>query len=81
MGHELVHVGQFAALAGQPYSLLEDLVFMEMLDYHAYSWQHRAGGLSLNNFTTEEKVFWSMKFQDLFYKTHYLNFPMVAFHV
>ncbi len=51
MGHELVHVSQFASLAGQSSSILSQPGFIDLLEYHAYSYQHFIGGLKLNSFT------------------------------
>ena len=44
MGHELVHVSQFAALAGQPLSLLQEPYFLDMLEMHAYLYGNSIGG-------------------------------------
>lgn len=53
MGHEFVHVSQFAALAGQSTSLLSQPGFIDLLEFHAYSYQHSLGGLQLNSFTPD----------------------------
>ena len=44
MGHELVHVSQYAALAGQSSTLLQQPFFLAMLDMHAYLYSNSIGG-------------------------------------
>ena len=54
LGHELVHVSQIAALAGKPASLWGEL-FINMLDYYAYSYSNSIGG----NYHDYLKLDWS----------------------
>jgi len=52
MGHEFVHVNQFAALAGYSYSLLNNKGFVEVIELQAYNYQNRfieSQGSSFNN--------------------------------
>ncbi|HOK36256.1 MAG TPA: hypothetical protein PK642_02590 [Paludibacteraceae bacterium] len=73
MGHEFVHVSQFAALAGQRASILTQ-DFIDMLDFHAYSYQNSIGGLQLNSYTREEILHWSTTYSQ-FNSMNYINFP------
>jgi hypothetical protein len=57
MGHEFVHVSQYAALAGSLRTIITP-DFIDMLDYHAYSYQNILGGLKYNSFTGEEIIRW-----------------------
>jgi RHS repeat-associated protein len=43
MGHEFVHVSQYAALAGAS-RYIYTKAFDDMMEYHAYSWQDSVGG-------------------------------------
>jgi hypothetical protein len=45
MGHELVHVSQFAALIGKPLNLLNKPSFIKMLDYYADIYVNSIGGI------------------------------------
>ncbi len=78
MGHEFVHVSQFAALASQQYSLLTP-DFLDMLDFHAYSYQNSIGGLQLNSYTKEELLRWSSLYPQ-FSDMNYINFPWTSNH-
>ena len=73
MGHEFIHVSQFAALAGQSSSILTP-DFLDMLDFHAYSYQNLLGGLKLNSYTREEILRWSTAYSQ-FNSMNYINFP------
>lgn len=72
MGHEFIHVSQFAALAGQSSSILTP-DFLDMLDFHAYSCQNLLGGLKLNSYTREEILRWSTTYSQ-FNSMNYINF-------
>ena len=80
MGHEFVHVSQFAALAlaGETRSLLTQ-DFLNMLDFHAYSYQNSLGGTSLNSFTRSEILNWSNKITQ-FNSMGYSNFSWTFNH-
>ncbi len=78
MGHELVHVSQFAALAGQ-HSRIITPDFLDMLDFHAYSYQNSIGGLQLNSYTKEELLRWSSLYPQ-FSDMNYINFPWTSNH-
>ena len=78
MGHEFVHVSQFAALAGQPASILTP-DFISMLEFHAYSYQNSLGGLQLSSFTRENIIRWSTTYNQ-FNAMNYLSFPWTFNH-
>jgi len=78
MGHELVHVSQFAALAGHSRTILTQ-DFYDMLDFHAYSYQNSIGGLQLNSFTRDEILRWSTAYPQ-FTAMGYVNFPWTFKH-
>lgn len=50
MGHELVHVSQYAALAGELEMKFNTELFTDLLEFHAYSYESILGGKSLNSF-------------------------------
>ncbi len=79
MGHELVHVSQFAALADQPATLVRNPDFLDVLDFHAYSYQHSLGGLQLNSYTRAEILHWSTTYSH-FNSMNYINFPWTLNH-
>ncbi len=78
LGHEFVHVSQFAALAGQSSSILTP-DFLDMLDFHAYSYQNSIGGLQFNSFTREDILRWSTSYSQ-FSSMNYINFPWTSNH-
>lgn len=74
MGHEFVHVSQVAALAGQSTSLLSQPGFIDLLDFHAYSYQHSLGGLQLNSFTRDVVRGLATQYPTYFNTLGYTNF-------
>ena len=78
MGHEFIHVSQFAALAGQSASILTP-DFITMLEFHAYSYQNSLGGVQFNSFTRDEIIRWSTAYPQ-FNSMGYLNFPWTFNH-
>ena len=72
MGHEFIHVSQYAALAGLPASI-RTTDFISMLEYHAYSYEHSLGGVQLNSFTRDELIRWSSQYPQ-FNNMGYMNF-------
>ncbi|MBU1014060.1 MAG: hypothetical protein KKG99_13760 [Bacteroidetes bacterium] len=78
MGHEFVHVSQFAALAGQSRTLLTQ-DFLDMLDFHAYSYQNSLGGLQLNSFTRDQIINWGTIYPQ-FNSMNYTNFHWTFNH-
>jgi hypothetical protein len=75
MGHEFVHVSQFASLAGTSVNLINQPLFGEMLEYHAYSYQNSIGGGSgMNSFKSSMKDMMTI-YKDYFMKLHYMKFP------
>jgi hypothetical protein len=79
MGHELVHVSQFAALAGQQISLILNSDFISMLEFHAYSYQNSLGGLQYNSFTRDDIIKWSVTYSQ-FNSMNYTNFSWTFNH-
>jgi len=82
MGHELVHVSQFASLAGQQSSLLQQSFiyndeifnFGNLMDYHAYSYQNAIGGTTLNAFPRGLVNALQTQFPSYFNSMNYTNF-------
>jgi len=74
MGHELVHVSQYAALAGQSTSLISKPGFIDLLEFHAYSYQHSLGGLQLNSFTPDVVRSLAAQYPTYFRTLSYVNF-------
>lgn len=70
MGHEFVHVSQYSVLAGLSHKLT--IEFVDMLEFHAYSFQNSLGGSSLNSFDNIRSI--ATKYGDLFNKLGYINF-------
>lgn len=56
MGHELVHVSQYKALAGIEYSINEKEDFNSLLDYYAYEFQHQIDGMFITPDETEDDI-------------------------
>ncbi|WP_293734171.1 RHS repeat-associated core domain-containing protein [uncultured Parabacteroides sp.] len=50
MGHEFVHVSQYAALAGEVAKTFENKLFGSLIEFHAYSYESILGGKVLNSF-------------------------------
>lgn len=78
MGHEFVHVSQFAALAGQSASILTP-DFISMLEFHAYGYQNSLGGLQLSSFTRDDVTRWATTYSQ-FNAMNYINFPWTFNH-
>ncbi len=74
MGHEFVHVSQFAALAGQSTRLLYQPGFIDLLEFHAYSYQHSLGDLQLNSFTPDVVRGLVTQYPTYFNTLSYMNF-------
>ena len=74
IGHEFVHVSQFAALAGQSTKLLFQPGFIDLLEFHAYSYQHSLGGLQLNSFTPDVVRGLATQYPTYFNTLGYTNF-------
>ena len=79
MGHELLHVSQYAALAGLPRDILDFSISGEtfkdfFLEYHAYSFEYSIGGKQLNSFSANiVKEFYLAK-PDIAPMMNYSNF-------
>ena len=74
MGHEFVHVSQYSVLAGLSHKLTVD--FVDMLEFHAYSFQNSLGGKSFNAFDNIRSV--ASKYGDLFKRLSYVNFSWTS---
>jgi hypothetical protein len=76
MGHEFVHVSQFAYLGsiGAASSILKQPGFIDMLEFHAYSYQHLLGGTHLSSFTPDMVRTLSTQYPNYFNALGYLNF-------
>lgn len=80
MGHEFIHVSQYAALAGQSSSLLRSTGFKDMLDFYAYSYEATLGGSNLSSFTREEISMWVKTYPQQFQAMSSLKFPWTSNH-
>ena len=78
MGHEFVHVSQFAALAGQASSLLTQPGFMDLLEFHAYSFSNGLGGGKLSSFTRDMVISFMTKYPSYFNSLSYISFPWTS---
>ena len=78
MGHEFIHVSQFAALAGQSSGILTR-DFMSMLDFHAYSYGASLGASNLSSFTRDEILMWA-KMYPQFQTMGFASFPWTSNH-
>ncbi|MDD3742644.1 MAG: SpvB/TcaC N-terminal domain-containing protein [Lentimicrobiaceae bacterium] len=83
MGHELVHVSQYAALAGQPTSILrQSFVYNgqtvrfnhDLMEFHAYSYQNSLGGTQLNSFPPDLVRAMAKQWPSYFNMLGYTNF-------
>lgn len=74
MGHEFIHVSQYAALMGQPASILGQKGFKDMLDFHAYNYQNTLGGTKYSSFARDEIRDWATRFPQFKLMSH-INFP------
>ena len=73
MGHELVHVSQYAALAAAGYSngVLQKPGFIDMLDYYANIYTNSIGGI----WREPIKGNWYYNYSRFFKTVDYVNFP------
>ena len=79
MGHEFVHVSQYASLAGQSTSLLSQPGFIDLLEYHAYNYEYTVlGSGNYGGFTPQDvgqlmthhpKYFHSMAYRNFSWTT------------
>jgi RHS repeat-associated protein len=83
MGHELVHVSQYAALAGQPTSILKQSFVYNgqtirfnhgMMEFHAYSYENSLGGTQLNSFSPDLVKAMAKQWPSYFNMLGYRNF-------
>jgi RHS repeat-associated protein len=78
MGHEFIHVSQFASLTGTSVSLVNNPLFGEMLEYHAYSYQNAiGGGTGMNSFRGSMRDMVTT-YKDYFMQLHYTRFPWTS---
>lgn len=75
MGHEFVHVSQFASLAGQPSSLLSQPGFLDLLEYYAYSYEYNVlGSSNYGGFTSSDVGGLMTQFPKYFKSLTYINY-------
>ncbi len=79
MGHEFVHVSQYAALANQPVTLLTKS-FRYMMDFGAYSYQHSLGSTNYGGYTSADVRQFMTSFPDWYSKLGYINFNWTYNH-
>ena len=79
MGHEFVHVSQYAALAGEASSILKNMDFIDMLDFHAYSYEYSLGSPNYGGFTSADALkFSNSSFSNWYHDLHYMKFPWTS---
>jgi hypothetical protein len=83
MGHEFVHVSQFASLVGAKSDLLSKPLFHEMIEFHAYSYQHTltangVKGTIMNSFSQSTIKEMMSQYAEYFSKLNYINFPWTS---
>lgn len=79
MGHELMHVSQFALLEGVHKSIMTES-FENMMEYHAYSYEHSLGGKKYGSFPRDEIVSMMESYPQYFNKFSSVNFPWTSNH-
>lgn len=80
MGHEFVHVSQYASLAGKASSIFKQDGFIDMLEYHAYSYEYNVLGSSNYGGFTNTRVGELMKQFPDFSTYSYMNYPWTTNH-
>ena len=76
MGHEFVHVSQYASLAGQASSLLRQPGFIDLIEYHAYSYEYNVlGSSNYGGFTPVAVGDLMRQFPNYFHTLSYTNYP------
>lgn len=75
MGHEFIHVSQFAALAGQPVSLINQS-FVEIMEFHAHSFEWNVlGSGNSGGFNSIDASNMIRQFPNHFEMLSYQKFP------
>jgi len=75
MGHEFVHVSQFASLAGFSRSVLTPEV-IDVMEYHAYNYEYTfLGSGNYGGFSSSDVLHLSTQYPDLFNSLNYMKFP------
>jgi len=76
MGHELIHVSQYAYLGsiGANVNFVNSPGFQELLDYQAYDYQNVLGGLKFTSFTSQQVRSFMNDYPSYFDKMKYYNF-------
>jgi RHS repeat-associated protein len=84
MGHEFMHVSQFAYLGslGTSVSTINDPLFGEMLEFHAYTYQsYIGGGTGMNSFEGYPKMWMTTEpYKNYFNQLYYFKFPWYSNH-
>ena len=76
MGHEFVHVSQYAALKGADIVLLNDLDFINTMEFFAYSWESSVGGIS---HMSPDKYLWEcINYYSDLYNLNYINYKWTS---
>lgn len=80
MGHEFVHVSQFASLAGQSSNIITR-DFIELMEYHAYSYENTVlGSSNYGGFDKDQVKYLLETFPEYFSKMSYTNFSWTQNH-
>ncbi len=74
MGHEFVHVSQYASLIGNNVSILNQPGFQDMLEFHAYSYQHNVLGDQFRGTMFTPDVVREFSKNPFFGMTNYINY-------
>ncbi|WP_255493694.1 RHS repeat domain-containing protein [Capnocytophaga sp. oral taxon 902] len=74
MGHELVHLSQYTALAGQSAGIVTKN-FMDLLEYHAYSFEFSLGSGNAGGFNQQAIRELYREFPNFFNSLGYMRFP------
>lgn len=75
MGHEFVHVSQFASLAGQSRQLLSQSGFLDLIEFHGYSYEYSLGSPNYGGYTAADAQRLMTQYPDYFKSLNYTNFP------
>lgn len=74
MGHELVHLSQYTALAGQSAEIATKN-FIDLLEYHAYSFEFSLGSGNAEGFNQQAIRELYRDFPSFFNSLGYMRFP------
>jgi hypothetical protein len=80
MGHELVHVSQYAALAGTSANIVTQPLFKEMLEYHAFNYSNTLRGRCVEGAFSFAEIQQMMSSYPQFWSMTWENFPWTFGH-